>query len=138
MNGRDTSKTLVRGAAAALGLALAATAAGSAPAVAASYGGQCGGGYQVVNKAAISGGTVFLAYSGSTGKNCAVVVRSSPGGAVDMDAALKRSDSTSWQTDPGDWTEYAGPVYVEAAGQCVDWGGAIGDEWVVRNGTNCG
>ncbi len=64
--------------------------------------------------------------------------RCSPGSAMDMDAALKRSDSGSWKTDPGSFTSYAGPVYLDAAGQCVDWGGSIGGEWVVRNGTNCG
>jgi hypothetical protein len=55
-----------------------------------------------------------------------------------MDAALKRSDSASWQTDPGDFTEYAGPVYLDAAGRYVDWGGVIGGDWVVRTGANCG
>lgn len=128
----------VRGAAAAVGLALVVLMAGPAPATAASYGGQCGSGYGVVNEAAVSGGTVYLAYNSSNGRNCVVVVRSSAGGALNMDAALKRADSTSWETDPGDWTEYAGPVYLDAAGQCVDWGGAIGDAWVVRTGTNCG
>ncbi|MEE2039520.1 spore-associated protein A [Nocardiopsis sp. CT-R113] len=131
------SRTLVRRAAAGLGLALAATALSAAPASAA-YGGQCGSGYSEVNKTSVSGGTVFLTYNNSNGRNCVVVERSSPGAAMNMDAALKRSDSEAWQTDPGNFTQYAGPVYLDAAGRCVDWGGVIGGEWVVRTGTNCG
>ncbi|WP_017569494.1 spore-associated protein A [Nocardiopsis halotolerans] len=131
-------RTTLRRAAAVMGATLAVAATTPVPASAASYGGQCGNGYGVVNQASINGGTVFLAYNGSNGRNCVVVVRSDPGDARNMDAALKPSGSTSWQTDPGNWTEYAGPVYVEAAGECVDWGGVIGDRWVLRNGTNCG
>ncbi|WP_370011222.1 spore-associated protein A [Nocardiopsis sp. LDBS0036] len=131
-------KTLVRGTAAVAGLALTMAVGTPMPATAASYGGQCGSGYGVVNEASVNGGTVFLTYNNSNGRNCVVVVRTDPGSAVNMDAALKRSDSTSWDTDPGDWTEYAGPVYADAAGHCVDWGGVVGDEWVLRNGTNCG
>lgn len=132
-------RTLTRRAAAASALALAVTLVGPAPSVSAAYNGVCGNGYGVVNQATISGGTIYLTYNSTNGNNCVVVVRSNSGAAMNMDAALKASDGTSWQTDPGDWTQYAGPVYLDSmAGQCVDWGGAIGDEWVLRNGTNCG
>ncbi|MEU3015795.1 MULTISPECIES: spore-associated protein A [unclassified Nocardiopsis] len=130
--------TLTRRISGGLAIALAAALASAAPAAAAPYNGECGSGYGVVNTASVPGGTIHLAYNNSNGKNCVIVMRSNPGAAMSMDAALKRSDSTSWQTDPGSFTTYAGPVYLEAAGQCVDWGGAIGGEWVVRNGTNCG
>lgn len=130
--------SLTRRIAGGLTIALAAALASPAPAAAASYGGECGSGYGVVNQASITGGTVYLAYNNSNGRNCVVVIRSNAGAAMNMDASLKRSDATSWQTDPGNWTTYAGPVYLEAAGHCVDWGGVIGNEWVVRNGTNCG
>ncbi|MFJ9555587.1 spore-associated protein A [Nocardiopsis sp. NPDC101807] len=131
------SRPLARRAAAALGLALAATAL-TAPPASAAYGGQCGSGYTEVNQTSIAGGTVHLTYNNANGRNCVVVERSDPGSPMNMDAALKRSDSSSWQTDPGNFTQYAGPVYLDAAGQCVDWGGVIGGEWVVRTGTNCG
>ena len=131
-------KSLTRWTSCGLTAALVAVLANPAPAAAASYNGQCGSGYGVVNQASVPGGTVYLTYNNSNGRNCVVVLRSNPGAAMNMDAALKRSDSTSWRTDPGSFTTYAGPVYQEAAGQCVDWGGAIGDEWIVRNGTNCG
>ncbi|MEV2274739.1 spore-associated protein A [Nocardiopsis sp. NPDC049922] len=130
-------RTLMRGAAAGLALAATAAVAAPAPASAASYGGRCGSGYGVVNQAAVPGGTVFLTYNDANGQNCVVTVRDRTGSAISMDAALKTSDGTSWQTDAGQWQTYAGPVYVSAAGQCVDWGGAIQNEWVVRTGTNC-
>ncbi|MCY9786239.1 spore-associated protein A [Nocardiopsis sp. EMB25] len=130
-------RTLVRGAAVALALAATVALAAPAPATAASYGGQCGDGYGVLGSADVSGGTVFVTYNSSEGKNCVVTVRNSTGSAISMDAALKLSSGTSWQTDPGQWQTYAGPVYLSAAGQCVDWGGSIQDNWVVRNGTFC-
>ncbi|WP_017581433.1 hypothetical protein [Nocardiopsis valliformis] len=131
-------KSLARWISCGLALTLTALLVNPAPAAAAPYNGVCGDGYNVVNSASITGGTIYLTYNNSNGKNCVVVVRSNAGAAMNMDAVLKRSNSTSWTRDPGNWTMYAGPVHLEAAGQCVDWGGVIGDEWVVRNGTNCG
>jgi hypothetical protein len=131
-------KSLTRRISCGLTVVLVAALASPAPASAASYSGECGSGYGVVNSASVPGGTVHLTYNNSNGRNCVVVTRSSPGSAMNMDASLKRSDSTSWKTDPGSFTTYAGPVYLDAAGHCVDWGGSIGGEWVVRNGTNCG
>lgn len=131
-------KSLTRWISCGLTVAVVAAFAGPAPAAAAAYSGDCGSGYGVVNQAPVSGGTVYLTYNNSNGRNCVVVMRSDPGSSMNMDASLKSADSTSWKTDPGSFTTYAGPVYLDAAGQCVDWGGAIGGEWVVRNGTNCG
>lgn len=125
----------------ALGVALAAVSVmvNPAPALASvPYNGVCGDGHNVINSAAIPGGTVYLTYNNDDGENCVIVIRADEGEEMTMDAVLKTSTSTSWERDPGEWTVYAGPVYLEAAGECVDWGGAIGDEWVVRNGTNCG
>ncbi|MBR8741663.1 spore-associated protein A [Nocardiopsis sp. MG754419] len=120
-------------------LTLATVLANASPALASvPYNGVCGDGYNVNNSAAITGGTIYLTYNNTNGRNCVVVIRADPGAAMTMDAVLKHSDATSWRRDPGEWTTYAGPVYLEAAGRCVDWGGVIGDAWVVRNGTNCG
>lgn len=129
---------------AALGLATAAATAGvminAAPAHAALYGGQCGSGYGVVNLIDLpdNRGTVYLTYSSSTGKNCVVTVRENPGTATLMEAYLRRSGTSSWVRDSGNYTTYAGPVYVSAAGSCVDWGGTIGTASRTRYGTNCG
>jgi hypothetical protein len=114
--------------------------AAATPASAATYGGQCGNGYGVVNQFDLptNRGTVFLTYNASTGRNCVVTVRTNPGAATLMEAALKRSSSSTWTVDSGNYTTYAGPVYVSAAGQCVDWGGTIGTASGARLGTNCG
>ncbi|TDQ51591.1 spore-associated protein A [Actinorugispora endophytica] len=118
---------------------LAGSAVAAAPASAASYNGVCGQGYSVVNSAPIgSAGTVYLTYSSSTRKNCVVTVLSDQGTRVRAEAGLKKDTSTAWTTDAGDFAQYAGPVYLSAPGECVDWGGLIGTQWVVRTGTNCG
>lgn len=127
----------------AVGLTVAAAAGvlvAAAPASAALYGGQCGSGYNVVNVADFTDkrGTVYLTYNSSTGKNCVVTVREKPGAAAPMDAYLRRSGTTAWADDPGNFTTYAGPVYVSAAGSCVDWGGTIGTASLTRTRTNCG
>ena len=129
---------------AALGLTAAAATAGvmvnAAPAQAALYGGQCGSGYGLVNLIDLpdNRGTVYLTYSSSSGKNCVVTLREKPGGATLMEAYLRRSGTTAWAKDSGNYTTYAGPVYVSAAGSCVDWGGTIGTASRTRYGTNCG
>ena len=127
-----------------IGVAVVATATGTiataGPAAAATYGGQCGSGYGVVNRFDLptNRGTVFLTYNSGNGNNCVVTVRTNPGAATLMEAALKRSSSSTWNVDSGNYTTYAGPVYVSAPGQCVDWGGTIGTASDARFGTNCG
>jgi hypothetical protein len=127
-----------------LGVAATAATAGAlasaAPASAALYGGQCGSGYGVVNLIDLPNnrGTVYLTYNSSTGKNCVVTIRENPGTATLMEAYLRRSGTTSWVKDSGNFTTYAGPVYVSAPGSCVDWGGTIGTATQTRTRTNCG
>ncbi|MEU6132914.1 spore-associated protein A [Saccharopolyspora sp. NPDC047091] len=128
-------------------LALGATAAllGAVPAAAsttaaAPYGDQCGSGYGVVNRFDLPNarGTVYLTYHSGNGTNCVVTIRSNPGTATLMEAFLRKSGSSAWTSDSGNFTTYAGPVRVAAAGQCVDWGGTIGTATDFRYGTNCG
>ena len=129
---------------AALGMTAAAATVGvltnAAPAQTALYGGQCGSGYNVVNLIDLPDlrGTVYLTYNASSGKNCVVTLREHPGTATLMEAYLRRSGTSSWAKDSGNFTTYAGPVYVSAAGSCVDWGGTIGTASKTRYGTNCG
>ncbi|TDQ52190.1 spore-associated protein A [Actinorugispora endophytica] len=128
---------------AAVGLVAGAAAAGSlavaAPASAAAYNGACGEGYAVVNSAAIgSKGTVFLTYNSSNGYNCAVTVRNSSGSAVRMGVWLATSPSGAWKSDVGNYTTYAGPVYVYGADSCMDWVGEISGTLAERGATNCG
>ncbi|WP_433697465.1 spore-associated protein A [Nocardiopsis sp. CA-288880] len=128
-------------AAAAFGVAVTAGALVASPAHAATYNGACGSGYNVVNSVAVgNSGTTFLTYNNSNGYNCAVTVRNNPGAAVEMVVALKRTQDDASQAvqDAGYYTTYAGPVYLHAAGSCVDWFGYIDGANGSKNGTNCG
>ncbi|MFD3416622.1 spore-associated protein A [Streptomyces decoyicus] len=117
----------------------AATTATAAP-KAAAYNGACGSGYSVVNSVPVTGkGTVYLTYSARTGKNCVVTVRNSPSKPVYMYTYLTATDGSSdWVYDSGQYTSYAGPVYLPAKGICVDWGGSIESVSVSVSGSNCG
>ena len=121
-------------------MAGALTAAAPAYA-AATYGGECGSGYGVVNSAAIgTKGTVFLTYSASTGKNCVVAKRNAAGSAVLLEAGLAvHPVGSHWTVYEGDYfTSYAGPIYLSAADRCVDWMGRISGTEGGKRGTNCG
>ncbi|MFC7328672.1 spore-associated protein A [Marinactinospora rubrisoli] len=115
--------------------------AGASPAAAATYGGECGSGYSVVNSAPIgSVGTVFLTYNSSNGYNCVVAKRNSVGSAVLIEAGLAVSPVGGHWTefDGGYFTSYAGPIRLHAAGRCVDWMGRINGVEGGKRGTNCG
>ncbi|MEV0279002.1 spore-associated protein A [Streptomyces sp. NPDC050610] len=107
----------------------------------AAYNGVCGQGYAVVNSAPIGDkGKVYLTYSSATGKNCVVTVRAAVGAPVRMVAwgqAAEEHESTP-VVDSGNYGTYAGPVYVAAKGKCVNWGGAIQNQDVEVNRSNCG
>jgi hypothetical protein len=112
----------------------------SAATAAATYNGACGSGFTVVNSAPVGTlGTVFLTYKSSTGQNCVVTVRNNPGDPTWMTAALIRSDAIDPfpEEDTGEYRSYAGPVYVDARGACVNWWGIIGNQEGGKNGTNC-
>lgn len=102
------------------------------------YNGVCGAGYGVVNSAPIgTAGTVFLTYNSKTGRNCVVTQRAKTGAKVYMVASIRLAPSGVPVTDAGNYTSYAGPVYLAAKGQCVSWSGTIGDSTAGKNGTNC-
>ncbi|WP_030902273.1 hypothetical protein [Streptomyces sp. NRRL F-5126] len=116
--------------------AAAVTTGAKAPAVA--YNNVCGSGYGVVNSAPIgTAGTVYLTYSSKTKKNCVVTVRSRPGAAVHMTASVGIGTHTHDVIDSGNYTTYAGPVYLYAPGQCVSWRGEIAGAVAGKNQTNC-
>lgn len=120
---------------------VAGSLAAGTPAYAASYGGECGSGYAVVNSDPIgTKGTVFLTYSSATGKNCVVAKRNSVGSAVLVEAGLGINPVGShWPAYQGDYfTSYAGPIYLSAADRCVDWMGRISGTEGGKRRTNCG
>ena len=104
-----------------------------------SYNGVCGSGYSVIDSAVLSTlGTVYLTYDSSSGYNCVVTVRANPGTAMEMSAAIRLTGNSTWIIDEGNYTTYAGPVYLHAPGQCIDWAGSIAGTSVQRLDTHCG
>ncbi|WP_406458653.1 spore-associated protein A [Streptomyces sp. NBC_01622] len=122
----------------ALGGTIAATAPASAAttkaattkaaAATATYNGACGTGYKVIDSTPVGNvGKVFLTWNESTGKNCAVTIRNTPGAKIYMDVKLDvfSDQETTPAEDSGLYTSYAGPVYVNGRGHCITWSGAI-------------
>ncbi|MFD4880342.1 spore-associated protein A [Streptomyces sp. NPDC058420] len=121
-------------------LALAGTAAATAPASAATatkatvkatatYNGACGTGYKVIDSTPVGNvGKVFLTWNESTGKNCAVTIRNAPGAKIYMGVELNiiTDHESTPVSDTGQYTSYAGPVYVNGRGYCTEWYGVIG------------
>jgi hypothetical protein len=103
-----------------------------ATASAASYGGQCGTGYNVIDHKDIGDvATIFLTYNNSNGNNCVVTDRNHPGAAIEMSADVSKAyadgSTSDFKEDKGNYTTYAGPVTIHAAGVCIKWGGgAVG------------
>ncbi|MFE7173357.1 spore-associated protein A [Streptomyces sp. NPDC057616] len=97
-------------------------------AAAATYNGACGTGYKVIDSTPVgNSGKIFLTWNESTGKNCAVTIRNTTGAKIHMEVTLKAIDSSQPAAkDSGQYTSYAGPVYVNGRGYCVTWGGTIG------------
>lgn len=99
----------------------------------------CGSGYATVNSAPVGSlGTVYLTYNSSNGRNCVATIRSSPGTAVAMSAWIRLTGTTTTVTDKGNYTSYAGPVYLYGKAHCVDWGGSIKNVSVTVTNSNCG
>ena len=46
--------------------------------------------------------------------------------------------SAPWNQDCGSYTTYAGPVYVYAPNDCIDWGGTIEQSSYYEYDTHCG
>ncbi len=120
-------------------LMVAAPAASAAPSHAA-YNGACGSGYTIVNSTEVGDkGTAYLTYSSATGKNCLVAIRNVAGDPVPMTIYLSRSDTEIHDIyDSGDYRSYAGPIYTNARGTCVDWWGWIDGVRFEKANTNCG
>ncbi|XMN11225.1 spore-associated protein A [Streptomyces griseobrunneus] len=110
----------------------------TAPAAHAAGYGLCGSGHKLVDSAPIGNlGTAYLTWNTNSGKNCLVVVRNEPGAAVSMSAMIGRNNGIQ-DVDSGYYTSYAGPVYVDGRGTCIDWGGVIQDREVSRWDSHCG
>ncbi|MFJ6084445.1 spore-associated protein A [Streptomyces sp. NPDC092369] len=120
----------------AVGGAIAGTSPASAATVkpvaaksaAAAYNGVCGTGYKVIDSTPVgNSGTTYLTWNEAKGKNCAVTIRNTAGAKLYMEVRLTALESEEGDAvDAGQYTSYAGPVYVNGRGYCVSWIGTIG------------
>ncbi|MER5933562.1 spore-associated protein A [Streptomyces sp. NPDC002054] len=110
---------------------LAAAGAAAAPASAAGYNGACGTGYTVIDSRSLGDATtVFLTWNRATGKNCVVhqITTDNGGWPWLIGAWVQRTADDRKSQDHGEYTRYAGPVYVNGRGTCINWGGRLGSD----------
>lgn len=103
-------------------IVLGIVALAPATAHAAAYNGKCGPGYSVVSSRNITGGTVYLTHKGAAA--CAITIRNVPGAKKSMSVWLRPSFTTTWLSNPGSFSTYAGPISTVTFG-CADYGGRI-------------
>lgn len=125
--GRISARILLTAAAAALILPAGATSA-----AAATPEGVCGSGYRVIDSLPISTpkvwARVYLLYNGGNGYNCVVTMKTTNVGVrTYTEARIQVAGSSTIHRDGGNFTTYAGPVRVKAAGKCVQYGGTASD-----------
>ncbi|MFI6603592.1 M23 family metallopeptidase [Nonomuraea sp. NPDC050536] len=100
--------------------------------------GVCGSGYSVIDSAALSGGTTYLLYNSGNGYNCVVTMKSTNLGTATAVSAFLEPQGESRTTDSGNYGYYAGPVPLNAANQCVRWGGSVGSSSYTSPFEHCG
>ncbi|GAA2839257.1 hypothetical protein GCM10020220_030250 [Nonomuraea rubra] len=102
------------------GAVLSATPATAAPSPASI----CGSGYGVIDSAASTYVRLYLLYSRTSGKNCAVAIHLGsaygPSHKISIVGIENKSGRIDTDGGPGSlYSKYAGPVYVSGKGQCV-------------------
>jgi hypothetical protein len=117
--------------------------AGAAPASAA---GPCGSSYTrvgvyPVKRDGTRTGTLEVYYSSTTGKNCALTYGYGAYANTRSwkSVVISRGDGSGEDSNSGEFTYYAGPVYVSASGQCIDVEATV-PAWVILklNNVHCG
>ncbi|WP_256668668.1 hypothetical protein [Nocardia cyriacigeorgica] len=97
----------------------------------------CGGGsYRVINQQDLKNfATIYLMYNGRT--NCVVTWKKIDIGKKTSTSAAVRIYGRNPVVDDGMYAYYAGPVKVDAAGQCISWeGSAQHDGFTAAWGSN--
>lgn len=99
----------------------------------------CGGDYVVQRSASFSGGRVYLLYSPSTKRNCAVTMKTANVGRnTSVWVRLEKKTGGTDGYDSGAFKYYAGPVYVSASGICVRFSGGASGASTSAGWGNCG
>ncbi|WP_327093054.1 M23 family metallopeptidase [Nonomuraea sp. NBC_01738] len=98
----------------------------------------CGSGYTQIDSAGLTGGTTYLLYNAGNGNNCVVTMKSTNLGTATAVSAFLEPQGESRRTDSGNYGYYAGPVILNAASQCVRWGGSVGSSSYTSPFEHCG
>jgi hypothetical protein len=98
----------------------------------------CGGGFGVVDSAALTGGRVYLLYNSGSGDNCVATLKSTNLGTATPVSALLEPQGGTRTTDQGSYGYYAGPVKKHAPNVCVKWGGSVGSSSYTSPFEHCG
>lgn len=118
---------------------LAGSVAESSPADAASSPeATCGSGYYEIDHHDMgSVAVIYLMYNGST--DCVVTWKTANVGTPTYVQAyvIRESDGVD-ADDDGNYSYYAGPVYLKAPGTCIQWGGYAGTDWISPDWEHCG
>ncbi|MFI7677375.1 M23 family metallopeptidase [Actinophytocola sp. NPDC049390] len=98
----------------------------------------CGSGYSTIDRAGLTGGTVYLMYNSGNGYNCVVTLKSTNLGRATSVSAFLEPQGGTRTTDSGSYGYYAGPVRKYAPGTCVRWGGSVGSSSYTSPFEHCG
>ncbi|GAA4228623.1 hypothetical protein FHR32_008130 [Streptosporangium album] len=97
----------------------------------------CGGGsYHVIDQFDLRSATAYLLYNGTT--NCVVTWKKTTGTASYLSAVIRASSGAAFTRDEGQFKIYAGPVKVNAAGKCIQWGGQSPEIYFISEWVHCG
>jgi hypothetical protein len=127
------------------GAALVASTTLVAGATPASAAGPCGSSYTRVGVYPVKRGdgtrtgTLEVYCSSTTGKNCALTYGYGAYANSWKSAVISRGDGSGEDSNSGEFTYYAGPVYVSASGQCIDVEATV-PAWTILklNNVHCG
>jgi hypothetical protein len=97
-----------------------------------------GTGFYVQRSSSFSGGVTYQLYSGATGSNCVVTMKTDYVGVATPVSATLEVQGLTPVSDGGSFKYYAGPVILQAKGKCVRFGGSTGTGSTSGPFGNCG
>ena len=95
----------------------------------------CGSGFRYIDGHELSGGTVYLLWDGTS--NCVTTIKSAKIGTASYVKAYVNPEGSSYKSDSGSFSYYAGPATRRAPG-CIRWGGAVGKDTYASPLEHCG
>jgi hypothetical protein len=110
----------------------------------------CGAGFRVIDHHAVTGpkggvlGVAYLLYQRSSGRNCATLIKRRAVGVPTWSEVSLAAKGGRYMADDGEYSYYAGPLYVHAPGRCVIFGGRMrdargnGGSWITPQFGHCG